>query len=70
MTAQDYAKYGTVTQTFLLCFVETLGAVGLGTGIYSDGKKVLKYLLLEAPKAVLNSFQEKTAEKQQKRLKL
>ena len=70
MTAQDYAQYGTVTQTFLLCFVETLGAVGLGTGIYSDGKKVLTYLLLEAPKAVLNSFQEKTAEKQQKRLKL
>tara|TARA_B100000902_G_scaffold347945_1_gene355567 strand:+ start:1951 stop:3684 length:1734 start_codon:yes stop_codon:yes gene_type:complete len=70
MTAQDYAKHGTVVQTFLLCFVETLGAVGLGIGIYSDGKKVLKYLLSEAPKAVLNSFQEKMAEKEQKRLKL
>lgn len=70
MTGQDYAKYGTVTQTFLLCFVETVGAVGLASGIYSDGKKVLKYLLLEAPTAILNSFQEKTAEKQQKRLKL
>jgi len=70
MTGQDYAKYGTVTQTFLLCFVETIGTVGLGFGIYSDGPQVLKYLLLEAPKAVLNSFQKKMAEKEQKRLKL
>jgi len=70
MTAQDYAKHGTVVQTFLLCFIETVGAVGLGTGIYSEGKKLLTYLLSEAPTAILDSFQEKTAEKEQKRLKL
>ena len=70
MTAQDYAKYGTVAQTLLIVLGETIGTVGLGFGIYSDGPQVLKYLLLEAPKAVLNSFQEKMAEKEQKRLKL
>ena len=70
MTAQDYAKYGTVAQTLLLVLGETIGTVGLGFGIYSDGPQVLKYLLLEAPKAVLNSFQKKMAEKEQKRLKL
>lgn len=70
MTAQDYAKYGTIAQTLLLVLGETIGTVGLGIGIYSDGPQVLKYLLLEAPKAVLNSFQKKMAEKEQKRLKL